>query len=125
MAVTSTDIAITCGLPTPVDGSPTDLQWSMWIDDVRRLIADRLGDLNALDQDNLDYVVREAVALKVKQPDPVVTVAVAVDDASTSKTYQRSSGQLTILDSWWDLLTPNTRDAGAWTIRPAGSRRGC
>lgn len=124
MAVDLADIATTLLRSTPASSSAEGRAWVMWVDDARRQIAGRLGDLDALDQANLDYVVREAVALKAKRPDPATKIDVAVDDGSLSKTYEKSAGQVTILDDWWNLLSPGS-DAGAWTIRPAGTGPWC
>lgn len=121
MAVTTAQIATTLLRPEPAAGSLDAAAWLMWIEDARRQIKNRLGDLTALDPDDLDYVVREAVALKVKRPDPVKQVAVAIDDGSVSKTYETGAGQVAILDEWWDLLTPEDTDRSAWTINPFGS----
>lgn len=120
MAVDLADIATTLLRAAPEASSPEGKAWAMWIDDARRQIHSRLGDLDQLDQGNLDYVVREAVARKAKRPDSATKIDVAVDDGSLSKTYERSDGLVTILDDWWNLLSPGSDD-GAWTIRPAGT----
>lgn len=124
MAVDLDDVATTLLRSAPTPSSPEGKAWAMWIDDARRQIQGRLGDLDALDQGTLDYVVREAVALKIKRPDPATKVDVTIDDGSLSKTYEKAAGQVTILDEWWNLLSPGS-DAGAWTIRPAGTGPGC
>lgn len=119
MAVTPTDVATTLGRPAPAAGSADALQWSMWIADALVLIEARLGDPADLDQDLLDYVVREAVAARVRNPDPASTATtVSVDDGSVTKRYERSTGQITILPEWWDLLRPAS-DSGAFSTRPS------
>ncbi len=125
MLITLDDIATTLLRPTPANDSVDAKAWTMWADDAERQIERRLGPVDQLEQDDVKYVVREAVALKVKRPDPAVKVDVAVDDGSVSRTYERSAGHVTILDDWWALLTPSSRDRprGAFTINPYGHRR--
>lgn len=118
MTVNVSDVATTL-LRSPA--SVTDVEdaaWSMWIEDARRQIARRLGDLSELDQDDLDYVTREAVALKAKRPDEAVKVDISVDDASSSRTYERATGQITILDEWWALLSPAEDSGAGFSTRP-------
>lgn len=120
MTVSPDTIAVALGRTAPVADSPEESQWLMWIDDARMLISARLGDLELLDQDQLDYVVREAVVAQVRRPDDATTVAVSVDDGSVSKAYRTSSGRVTIRDEWWDLLSPTDSKAGAFSIIPSG-----
>lgn len=96
-------------------------QWAMWIDGARLLIRNRLGDLSALDQDVLDYVVVEAVALRAKRPDAASQMTVSVDDASVTKRYESGTGQIQILDEWWELLRPS-ESSGAFSTRPSSAR---
>lgn len=103
-------IAVTLGQSAPVEGSDTWATWVQWIDDAELAIRVGLirrgveGGLDALDQDVLAFVVREAVALKVKRPDSATQVDVAVDDAKVSRRYESSTGQVTILPEWWGML---------------------
>lgn len=100
-------------------------QVQQWVDDAQIVIRGRFPDLSLLDQDALAYVVREAVVLKVKRPDPEAkSTSVTIDDGSVAKTYERATGTITILDDWWALLTPRpARQSGAFTIRPGGACR--
>lgn len=120
MAVTPEDIAVALGRTAPEPGSTEDAQWDMWINDALMLIGARLGDVTTLDQDKLDYVVREAVVAHVRKPDDATQVTIAIDDASSSRTYKSSRGRVTILDEWWDLLSPTDSSAGAFSINPYG-----
>jgi len=122
MAVITADIAVELGRPTPDDGSIEALQWAKWIADAQFLIRSRLGDLDALDQTALDYVVTLAVAAHVRRPDDSTQVDVAVDDARVSRRYASGKGRVVILDEWWDLLSPAGSNAGAFAIDtvPAG-----
>ncbi|MGH3504321.1 MAG: hypothetical protein ACRDQA_25995 [Nocardioidaceae bacterium] len=121
MAVTPDDIAVALGRTAPAVGSSEFEQWSMWIDDARMLIQARLGDLSGLDQDILDYVIREAVVAQVRRPDDATAVDIAVDDGRVSRTYRSSAGRVTIRDEWWDLLSPTGSKSGAFSITPSGS----
>lgn len=118
MAVTPETIAVALGRTS----SPTTIevqQWTMWIDDARMLIGNRLGDLDELDQAKLDYVVREAVTAHIRHPDDATQVSVTVDDASSSRTYRSGKGRVSIIDEWWDLLSPNEA-VSAFTIDTVG-----
>lgn len=129
MSVTPDSIAVALGRTAPAIGSTEYQQWEMWIDDALMLISARLvGDgtgqvasLEDLDETKLDYVVREAVTAQVRRPDDATQVEVRVDDGSVGKTYRTSSGRVTILDIWWDLLSPTDSSSGAFSIRPYGS----
>lgn len=119
MAVTPATIAVALGRTAPEADTPTYNQWDMWIDDARMLIEAKLGDLNALEQIKLDYVVREAVRSHVLKPDDATSVAVAVDDGSETKTYSSSKGRVVIHPEWWDLLAP-TKKRRAYTVDTLG-----
>lgn len=121
MTTTTDDVATTLGV-----SSPTDLQvsqWELWIGDATRAIdrwAERNGYTGLLNAADVDYVVREAVA--AKRPDNATQVEVAVDDGRVSRRYESSTGQITILPQWWELLTPATAATdGAFSIRPTST----
>ena len=57
-------------------------------------------------------MVREAVAMMAKRPDDATQVTVSIDDGATSKTYRSGTGRVTILDEWWNLLSPTTSTSG-------------
>jgi hypothetical protein len=116
MAVTPDMIAVALGRTAPDSGSVEFEQWSMWIADALMLIEARLGDPALLDQAKLDYVVREAVAAHVRNPDSATQVTVSVDDASSSRQYRTSYGRIVILDEWWNLLAPATLTGRAFEV---------
>lgn len=124
MSVTPDTIAIALGRTAPSDGSPEYAQWEMWISDALMLITARLvgtrtgqvGSLDDLNQDTLEYVVREAVVAQVRRPDDATQVEVRVDDGAVGKTYRTGSGRVTIRDEWWDLLVPSDSTSGAFSI---------
>ena len=120
MAVTPDDIAVELGRTAPEPSDTEYAQWELWISDARFLIGARLGDITALDQPTVDYVVRQAVAAHVRRPDDATQVSVAVDDGSESRTYRSGKGRVVILDEWWTLLTPATGSARAFSIIPTG-----
>lgn len=117
MAVTPANIAIALGVTAPDSDSTTFKQWSMWISDAEMLIETRriALEVDPIDEAKVDYVVREAVVAQVKRPDDATQVTIAVDDASTSKTYKSGKGRVTILDEWWTLLGL-TDPSGAFAI---------
>ena len=124
MTSTTVDlIADTLGTscPDPVPYS----QWQLWIEDAELLItrwaAERGLALADLDQAVVAYVVREAVAARVKRPDDATQVDVAVDDARVSRRYSSSTGQIEIRPEWWAMLEPvtSTASASAFSISPA------
>lgn len=118
MSVTPADIAVELGRATPSPASFEYAQWERWIADARFLIGKRLGDITALDQPTVDYVVRLAVVAHVRRPDDATQVAVSVDDGSVSKTYRSSKGRVEILDDWWALLSPTDTTGKAFSITP-------
>lgn len=128
MSVSPANIATALGRTAPAADSPEERQWQMWILDARLLISARLvgegtgkvANLDALDQQKLDYVVREAVVAQVKRPDDATSVDVRVDDGGVSKQYKTGAGRVTIRDEWWDLLSPTDSKAGAFSIIPSG-----
>lgn len=106
MSVTPAMLAVALGKTAPEPGSVTEQQWQLWISDAEMLIETRRALLEAAEPDEakLDYVVREAVVAHIKRPDDATQVTVAVDDGSSSRSYQSGKGRVTILDEWWSLL---------------------
>jgi len=105
-AVTPAMLAVALGQAAPEPASVTEQQWEMWIDDASMLIESRrlkLG-VESVDQAKVDYVIREAVVAHIKRPDDATQVTIAIDDGSSSRSYQSGKGRVTILDEWWTLL---------------------
>lgn len=122
MAVTPNHIAVELGRTAPASDAPEYAQWELWIADALFQIAKRPGLVFAdLDGDTVDYVVRKAVVRHVRRPDDATQVTVAVDDASTSRTYRSSRGDVEITDEWWAMLTPTGTATRAFSITPSGS----
>ena len=124
MTVTPDDIAVELGRATPDSMSVEFAQWEQWIADALMLISARLGDVSELDQDRLDYVVRQAVSAHVRRPDDATQVAVSVDDGSVSRTFRSSRGRVEIIDEWWALLSPTDTTTSAFSITPSGCGSG-
>lgn len=118
------DVATSLGQPFPTAGSVEAAQWQMWLGDAELQIRLRLGDLSVLDQDALKFVEREAVVLKIKQPDPISTRQVSVDDGSESTTWNRASGLVAILPEWWAMLTRTDESAFAIDTAPTDQTGG-
>lgn len=121
MAVTPTDIAVELGRTAPDSSSTEYVQWEQWISDALFLIGKRLGEVAALDQPTVDYVVRQAVAAHVRRPDDATQVTVGVDDGNVSKTYRSARGRVEIVDDWWALLAPTDTTGKAFSISPYGA----
>lgn len=118
--VTPAQVAVTLGQPSPTGTKLA--QWADWIDGAYIVIRSRFPDLDVLDQPTLAYVVKEAVADRVKNPDRGRTAReVQVDDGRTVNRYEAASGQISITDAWWDLLTSLDSASGsaAFSISPS------
>ena len=123
MSVDTEMVAVALGVAAPEPDSVTDRQWTMWIGDAEMLIETRrllLTPEVTIDEAKLDYVIRESVVAHIKKPDDATTVAVAVDDGSTSRTYKSGKGRVTILDEWW-LLLGLTDPSGAFSVDMVGA----
>lgn len=121
MFVTPEMLAVALGQATPTPGSITEQQWTMWLYDAEMLIEDRRVKLGVqVDQAKLDYVIREAVVAHIKRPDDATQVTIAVDDGSSSRSYQSGKGRVTILDEWWELLGL-TEASGAFSVDMVGA----
>lgn len=85
-------------------------QTTQWVGDALMLIEARLGDPAALTESAVDYVVREAVVARFRNPDGYQSES--IDDY----TYRHASEtrRITILPEWWELLSPA---ATAYTVR--------
>ena len=116
MSVTYTDVQTTLGRTLT---AAEQAQATLWIGDHRMLVGARLGDVAELDQDHLDYVVRESVAERLRNPaQGADRVTIAVDDASVTKSYRMTNAAAYILDEWWTLLSPATDSGVGFSTRP-------
>ena len=114
--ITPADIAVELGRPTP--DTTTTAQWQSWIDEALYLIEKRTPVGMTLNQADLNYVVKHAVAEHIRHPDDATQVDVSVDDGSVSRRYQSGNGRVTIRDEWWDMLGLLSTDAGAFSVTP-------
>lgn len=110
MAVAISDIETALGRTLSTE---EQAQATQWIADALMLIEVRLGDPALLNQDALDYVVREAVAARFRNPEGYQSES--IDDY----TYRHGTEtrRVTILPEWWELLSPTTQ-SGAFSTRP-------
>ena len=111
MAVQVTDIETALGRPLT---DTEQAQAVQWIADARLILENRLGDLAALDQPTLDYVTREAVTARFRNPEGYQSET--IDDY----TYRHGSEsrRVTILPEWWAMLSP-TAERGAFSVSPS------
>ena len=109
--VTVSDVAVALGRPISDEDEVAQVDW--WISSAELQIRNRLGDLAALDQETLIYVVVEAVAAKAQNPEG--NQYEAIDDYRYG--LPAESRRVTILDEWWQMLSPTT-STGAYSTRP-------
>lgn len=88
-------------------------QAAQWIADARLIIEARLGDLTLLNQPRLDFVTREAVAARFRNPEGFQSES--IDDY----TYRHGAEtrRVTILPEWWNMLDPDS-GSGVFSARP-------
>ena len=116
MSVATVDeVATSLGRPITEQAEVDQVQ--QWLADAEMQIRLRLGDVQLLDPEVVAYVEREAVVLKVRNPDGKQNER--IDDYSYGLSEAQARGQVLILDEWWDMLTPDASTA-AFSIRPFG-----
>lgn len=123
MAVASIDdVVVALGRPASSDAEEGQIDW--WLDGVELVIATRLGDVAALNQDVLRRVEVEAVVAKLQRAGrQESSVTVSVDDGSVTRRYENPVTASDITDLWWTLLgTPRSRGgsmtvSGGWMLR--------
>ena len=113
----SVDVAVSLGRSAPHSGSAEDQQWNMWVADALRFIQRRATTLAVadedVDQDDLDYVIREAVVAQVRKPDDWTQGA---EDPAGPKWYRTGAGRVLILDEWWTLLGLTSTSGRAFNV---------
>ncbi|SDD41137.1 hypothetical protein [Auraticoccus monumenti] len=98
--------------------APEVQQVNLWIGWTRKMISNRLGDLNGLDQDDLDMVTTEVVVARLRAPaDGRTSTEVAIDEGRVVDRFERPLSGLVISDEWWQIL--GWRPGGAFTITPS------
>jgi hypothetical protein len=96
----------------------------LWIGEAEFLIRRHFGiaDLTSLDRAAVSIAVRHAVVDLLKRPDAATMVQVSVDDASTTRRYEASSGVVRIRPEDWLMLAPDVGSGeaspGAWSFQP-------
>lgn len=110
-----TDVATALGHPITDADQIAQVDW--WIAGAELQITRRLGDPTALDAAAVRYVVAEAVARRVRNPDGKQNER--IDDYSYGRTPEAAAGEVTITEAEWALLTPATATpTGAFSVRP-------
>lgn len=116
MYATTAQIATNLGRPLSPDEEAQALLWIEWTE---ATIAKR-KPLIELDVATLSMVIVEAVTRRLRMPDAVSQMSVTVDDATVSRSFQRSSGLIDILPEWWSALGLAASTGGAFTVTPYG-----
>lgn len=79
------------------------------------VIRGRLGQaLTGVSDDNLVYVLSEVLLARTRNPEGFQSEQ--IDDYSYR--HGAETRRVSILDEWWDLLTP-VRESGAFSVRPS------
>lgn len=102
------DVETAIGRPISDAKEQQRVEW--WLDGAEMQIRARLGDVSKLDQDVVRYVVVEAVAVRLSNPDGFQSET--VDDYTYR--FGTETRQVVIREEWWRLLSPNT---GAFSVR--------
>lgn len=110
MTTQVSDIETALGRTLTATETPQAVQW---IADAVMLIEARLGSVDDLNSTQVDYVTREAVLARFRNPEGYQSES--IDDY----TYRHGSEtrRVTILPEWWELLAPSTV-SDAFSTRP-------
>ena len=111
MAVATVDDVAT-SLGRPITDATEIAQVNQWLGDAELQIRLRLGDVSLLDQDVVEYVEREAVVARMRNPDGYQYEA--IDDYRYG--LPNESRRVTITDEWWQMLSP-TRRGSFYTVQ--------
>ena len=106
-------------LGRPLSDAETE-QFLLWIGWLEADIARRLPDPLTIDVTTAQRVVVQSIAAYIDNPSAASQVSIAVDDASVTKRYSRSSGRVEILPELWGDLGW-TGDTGAFSVTPYGA----
>ena len=116
MIATYSDVAVALGRPITDSDEIAQVEW--WISAAELKIRNRLGDLAELDQENLLYVIVEAVAAKAHNPTGASSES--IDDYTYRLPVETRA--VTITDEWWDMLAPESVSSrAAYTVPLGGS----
>lgn len=114
------DIAIELGRDPDSLSTLESAQWNVWILDAMRIVESGIGDLQPR-QEDVDYVIRQAVLELARVPNPSVeSDTVRIDDGQVTTRYRNSPRRITILPEWWALL--GVKGGSAFSIDMAGDR---
>ena len=104
------DVATTLG--RPITDQDEQNQITNWISKTERIIAARLGDLDALDRQILADVISEVVARRARNPDGKRNER--IDDYSYTLDAAASSVELTLTADEWARLSQDGSTSGAY-----------
>lgn len=111
VSITVQDVAAALGREIT---EPTEMsQVNHWIAKTLAIIQGRLGDLTKLDADVLRLVVADVVARMARNPEGKQNER--IDDYSYGLSSVSASGEITLTEQEWQLLTPRV-EAGAFQI---------
>ena len=105
-----TDVAATLG--RPITSSDEIAQVNAWIKGCELKIKARLGNLADLDLDILTYVIGEAVARRVRNPEGKQNER--IDDYSYGLAQEAARAEIYLTDEEWAMLAPSGSTDGAW-----------
>lgn len=92
-------------------------QVNFWIKGAELLIKRRLGPLEGLDAEAVEYVISQAVARRALNPEGKRTER--IDDYSYTLSADSAAAEITITDLEWAMLTPDDNTiGGAFSITP-------
>lgn len=123
VATSVTPQVIADALARPLPPYARVAQWQGWIYEALFLIGRAFPGV-ALDQETVDYVVKQAVVEHVRawRETAEDRTEVAIDDGRVSRSYVRDAGPLSIADWLMAMLDPDGDSGGqAFSIRPAYS----
>jgi len=114
---TYADVEVSLGRSISIQSERLQVEW--WLQGIEHIIAGRLGDVSALDQDVLKYVEVEAAVAKVNRNGRgESSVTVSVDDGTVTRRYENQVSAGDITDAWWHLLDSDS-NTGTASIRPS------
>lgn len=113
------DVTVTLAVPDTSLSEVERAQIIDWICKTERIIARRLGPLEALDRASLRDVISEVVARRVRNPDGKQNER--LDDYGYGLDRETAKSRLFLTDDEWDQLTPEVVDRGVGVASLVGS----
>ena len=104
------DVATTLG--RPITDPDEQNQVIAWISGCELKIRTRLGDIDGLDQDILRYVISEAVARRVRNPEGKQNER--IDDYSYGLSSEAARAEIYLTEDEWAMLAPSGSASPSW-----------